>query len=483
MHTLLLLALLCTTLLLPAQQTPKNVQDRIHAVENNLAPNTVYGDSAPRLNIQKQMEAYAIPGLSIAVIKDYKIDWAKGYGLADVEEKRIVTTDTRFQAASISKSINGLAMLKLVQQGRIDPATDINTYLHSWKFPYDSLSKNKKITLLNLLSHTAGLSVHGFRGYKTSDTLPSVIQILNGSKPANSPAIRSLFEPGLKFQYSGGGTTISQLMLTDITGRRYDEFLQKEILQPLGMTNSFFTQPPAPGTKELATAHNNGMPVKGKYHVYPEQAAAGLWTTPTDLARYIIEMQLEYEGKSSKILNQNMAVKRVTPYIDSNAAMGVFIVKNEGDRYFSHNGGNEGFLCTSYGSFKDGNGVVVMINGSNFNILNEVVNSVARVYNWKDFYKPTLKKVYTPSKDTLLSYVGNYLIATDTISLQMCGDNLCIRQNGEPAAGLKVIFSNGTSFTVAEVANASFTMQFKEGKVSSFELVQGGQKLVVMKLE
>jgi CubicO group peptidase (beta-lactamase class C family) len=482
MRSLFLLPILCTTVCLHAQQTPNTVQDRISAVENNLAPNTIYGEELPKLNLQKQMAAYNVPGLSIAVIKDYKIDWTKGYGWADVEEKRPVTTDTRFQAASISKSLNGLALLKLVQQGRIDPMADINTYLRSWKFPYDSLSKNKKITLLNLLSHTAGLSVHGFRGYATSDTIPTLIQVLNGSKPANSPAIRSLFEPGLRFQYSGGGTTITQMMLTDITGRRYDEYLQKEVLQPLGMTNSFFTQPPPAGTKELATAHNNGMAVKGKYHVYPEQGAAGLWTTPSDLAKYIIEMQLAYEGRSSKILDKAMATKRVTPYVDSNAALGVFIVKKGDDRYFSHNGGNEGFLCTSFGSLKNGNGVVVMINGNNFNVINELVNSVAHVYNWKEFYKPTFKKVYRPSADTLRSYVGKYLLGNDTISLAICGDDLCIRQNGEPAAGLKAIFANGTAFSVAEVANANFTMQFKDGKVSSFELIQG-QKFVAMKIE
>jgi CubicO group peptidase (beta-lactamase class C family) len=303
------------------------LQDRIKAVENNLSPDVVFGDSVLHLNLEKQMQTYSINGLSIAVIKDFKLDWAKGYGWADKEEKRPVTINTRFQAASISKSINSLALLKLVQQGKINLDMDINTYLHSWKFPYDSMSKQKKITLANLLSHTAGLSVHGFRGYTNAEERPTIIQILDGVKPANSKAVRSIFEPGLRSQYSGGGTTITQLLLTDLTGKRYEEYMQQEVLKPLDMTNSFFTQPPESGTPGLATGYVNGNAIAGKYHTYPEQAAAGLWTTPTDLAKYIIETQLAYGGKSAKVLNQAFMQKRLTPYIDSNAALGVFMVK------------------------------------------------------------------------------------------------------------------------------------------------------------
>ncbi|MES2881904.1 MAG: serine hydrolase domain-containing protein, partial [Bacteroidota bacterium] len=188
---------LCVAATTNAQTKSTQLQQQITAVENSLAPNTIYGDTIPKLNLQKQMQTYGINGLSIAVIKNYKLDWAKGYGWADAEEKRAVTTVTRFQAASISKSINSLALLKLVQQRVIDEEADINTYLRSWKFPYDSLSKNKKISLANLLSHTAGLSVHGFGGYAITDSLPTVIQILNGTKPANSKPIRSLFQPGV----------------------------------------------------------------------------------------------------------------------------------------------------------------------------------------------------------------------------------------------------------------------------------------------
>ena len=404
------------------------VQSKIIAVENSLAPTIMFGDTVPKLNIEKRMAATAIQGLSIAVIRNYKIEWAKGYGWADVEEKRKVTTDTRFQAASISKSINSMGVLKLVELGKLDPEADINNYLTSWKFRYDSVAKNKKISVYNLLSHTAGLDIHGFPGYKKTDSLPTTIQILEGRRPANTKVVRSLFEPGKQFKYSGGGTTVSQLILTDITKTRYADWMQKNVLTPLGMTNSSYEQPPLHTTNLATGYYGNGKPVTGKYHIYPEQAAAGLWTTPTDLAKYIIECQLALEGRSKKVLSPAMMKKRLTPYIDSAAALGVFIENRNGQMYFNHNGGNEAFLCTSYGSMQGGNGVVIMINGDNFAVVNELLNSVARVYDWRGFYTPTFRKTVTVPKDTMQQYTGNYLLVKDTLTISFCDNVLCIQQ-------------------------------------------------------
>ena len=459
------------------------IQQKINAVENSLTPNTIFGDTIQKLNLEKRMKETAIQGLSIAVIRDYKIEWAKGYGWADVEEKRKVTTDTRFQAASISKSINSMGILKLVEMGKLDPEADINTYLTSWIFPYDTIAKDKKISVYNLLSHTAGLDIHGFPGYEKTDTMPTVQQILDGKRPANTKAVRSLWEPGKKFKYSGGGTTITQLILTDITKSNYADWMQKNVLQPLGMTNSSYQQPPVSGV--LSTGYyGNEKPVTGKYHVYPEQAAAGLWTTPTDLAKYIIECQLALEGKSKKVLSQETMKKRLTPYIDSNAALGVFIENRKGNSWFNHNGGNEAFLCTSYGSMQGGNGVVIMINGENFAVINELMNSVAIVYDWKGFYNPTFKKLVKVPKDTLQQYIGKFLLMKDTLTILACGDNLCIQQNGQPATGYQMLFSDNTNFSIREVPNAFFTvLRNTDGKVDALQLKQGGSNLRLPKIE
>lgn len=466
------------------QTTDPVIKAKINAVENSLAPSIIYGDTVPRLNIEKRMSETGIKGLSIAVIKNYKIEWAKGYGWANVNEKRKVTTGTRFQAASISKSINSMGILKLFEMRKLDPEADINNYLSSWKFPYDSVSKSKKISVYNLLSHTAGLDIHGFPGYKKKDTLPSLKQILDGKKPANTKTVRSLFEPGKKFKYSGGGTTISQMILTDITKSNYADWMQKNVLQPLGMTNSSYQQPPTT-TANLATGYyQDGKPVIGNYHIYPEQAAAGLWTTPTDLAKYIIECQLALEGKSKKVLSQAMMKKRMTPYIDSAAALGVFIENRKGDLWFNHNGGNEAFLCTSYGSMQGGNGVVIMINGENFSVINELLNSVAIVYDWKGFYNPTFKKMITFPKDSLQQYIGSYKIMNDTLTISFCGEELCIQQNGQPPVGYKIIFTDNNSFSIAEVPNAIFSpVRNDAGKITGLQLKQGGGTLQVPRIE
>jgi CubicO group peptidase (beta-lactamase class C family) len=468
------------------QTTNTTLNQKIAAVENSLTPSIIFGDTIPKHNLEKRMSATGIKGLSIAIIENYKIVWAKGYGWATVEENRKVTTETRFQAASISKSINSMGILKLVEMKKLDPEADINNYLTSWKFPYDSVSKNKKITVYNLLSHTAGLDIHGFPGYETTDTLPTVQQILNGVKPANTKAVRSLFEPGTKFKYSGGGTTLTQLLLTDITKSNYAEWMQKNVLTPLGMTNSSYMQPPpATVSSNLATGYyEDGKPVKGKHHVYPEQAAAGLWTTPTDLAKYIIECQLALEGKSKKVLSQEMMKKRLTPYIDSSSALGVFINNRKGTLWFNHNGGNEAFLCTSYGSMQGGNGVVIMINGENFAVINELLNSVATVYDWKGFYNPTFKKKITLPKDSLQQYVGNYKIMNDTLTISMCGEELCIQQNGQPPVRYKIIFSSNSSFSMVEVPNAEFNPARNDaGKITGLVLKQGGTTLKLPKME
>lgn len=376
-----------------------------------------------------------------------------------------------------------MGILKLVEMGKLEPEADINNYLTSWKFPYDTISKNKKISVNNLLSHTAGLDIHGFPGYKKTDSIPSLQQILDGKRPANTKAVRSLFEPGTKFKYSGGGTTISQLILTDITKNNYAAWMEKNVLQPLGMTNSSYQQPPAAG--DLATGYyGNGESVKGKYHTYPEQAAAGLWTTPTDLAKYIIECQLAFEGRSKKVLSPAMMKKRLTPYIDSNAALGVFIENRKGQLYFNHNGGNEAFLCTSYGSIHGGNGVVIMINGDNFAVIGELLNSVATVYDWKGFYTPTFKKIVTVPKDDLQQFVGNFLLGKDTLSISFCGNDLCIQQNGQPPAGYQMVFSDNHNFSVREVPNAAFTiLRNAAGKVEALQLKQGSVNVRLPKIE
>ena len=385
--------------------------DKIKEVENNVSGNLLLNGEQPG-TITERMAKYNVKGMSIAVIHDYKIAWAKGYGWADESEKRPVTPETLFEPGSISKTLNAIGILKLAQDKKVDLYTDINTYLSSWKFPYDSLSNGKKISLANLLSHTAGLSVHGFPGHNINGPVPTLLQVLDGKKPSFTPAVRSMFEPDLKFQYSGGGTSISQIILTDLVGQPYEEWMYNNVLKPIGMIHSTYAQPPAEGIRHLcASAYNrDGSPIAGKFHVYPEQAAAGLWMTPSDLSHYIIDMQLAHQGKPSAVLIGDMVKLHLSPYNDGPTALGTFIEDHDGVKYFQHSAGNDGFCGQFYGSMEDGYGVVIFMNTDFGKLLPEVINSVAKAYNWKNFYREPQRKTSIEMADKeIKAYEGIYL--------------------------------------------------------------------------
>ncbi|MCX6329058.1 MAG: serine hydrolase [Bacteroidia bacterium] len=441
------------------------VSDRISRVENNLA-GWVQIRRERRWTLAERMAFYNIKGVSIAVVHDYKIEWAKGYGWADISENRLVTEKTLFQAASISKSLNGVGVLKLVQDKKLDLNSDINNVLKSWKFPYDEKSNNKKITIANLLSHTAGLNIHGFPGYSRNDSIPTLQQILDGEKPANTQAIRSIIESGSKVEYSGGGVTISQRIVEDITNQSYDSYMQKNVLNPLGMNSSFFTQPPKENKKKLlATGYlTNGDEVKGKYHIYPEKAAAGLWTNPVDLCKYIIETQLSFQGKSQKVLTPEMTKLRLTPVIQD-AALGVFVSQRGSVKYFMHNGGNAGFSCQTTACLDDGNGVVIMTNSDNGSILEEIVNSVAIVYKWKDYYQPVIKNVIKVPDTILNSYVGKYDLGGGTIAtIKKSDKGLIVNAFGN--MDWNIYFTSDTDFFVKEYKAELRFVTNHSGKVS-----------------
>jgi CubicO group peptidase (beta-lactamase class C family) len=472
LHVLALLSLVQ----LNACAQSADTQDKIQQVEKGLVGNLQIEGETP-YNITDRMAYYHIKGVSVAVIYNYKIEWAKGYGWADDSLKIPVTTQTLFQAASISKSLNSVGVLKLVQGKKIDLFADINTYLATWKFPYDSLSKGKKISVANLLSHTGGLTVHGFEGYEQGAPIPTIVQILDGKKPANSDPIRSMYEPGLKSEYSGGGITISQLIVMDVTHQPYDKYMYDHVLKPLGMTGSTYAQPPVGVKPELlATGYRpDGNEIKGKYHIYPEQAAAGLWTNPTDLSKYIIETQLAYEGKSHKVLNKEITHIRLTSYIDKSAALGVFIDNMDSStRYFEHGGANEGFRCQYYGSLEGGNGVVVMVNSDNGDIIPEIVNSVAKAYDFKSLYRSRLRKIVIVADTVLQSYTGDYELAPKFIlTISREGNHLYGQATGQGKSEIFPEAQNKFFLKTAQPIDLEFIKDDKGG-IAKLILYQNG---------
>ncbi|HRB70933.1 MAG TPA: beta-lactamase family protein [Flavobacterium sp.] len=394
-RTLSTIALLVFTfggMILPASaQTKSNSKDEISKVESGLMP-AVRFKGEPLWTLESRMKHYAIPGMSIAVIKNSKVIWSKSYGFADVESKTPVESKTLFQAASISKPVSAYAALKTVASGKLNPDADVNSYLKSWKIPENEFTKEKKVSLKNILSHTAGLTGHGFAGYEAGQPLPSVHQILNGQKPANSPAVVVDKLPGISFRYSGGGYTIMQQLLMDLEDKDFASIMTEKVLTPLEMKNSTFVQPlPAAQAPFAATAYSvDGARVPGKYHTYPEQAAAGLWTTAEDLAKFVIDIQNTVNHKSTLVLSQKMAEAFTTPFIESFIGLGIFLENKNGQVYFSHGGWNEGFSSKFVGNKTSGDGIVVLTNTNKPEFIEELIRSVASVYQWPDYIAPAL---------------------------------------------------------------------------------------------
>ena len=264
--------------------------------------------------VSELMSKYHVPGVSVAVIKDFKIEWAKGYGTMDVQTGAPVAVDTMFQAASISKTIAAMTSMKAIQDGRFSLDQDVNTVLKSWKLPGGEFTKDRPVTPRTLMSHTSGTGDgFGFPGYAPGLPLPTVVQILDGLPPSNRPKVRLERPPLTGFKYSGGAVMIEQLVLTDAVGKPFEQLAREWVLDPIGMTNSTYQQPlPVVLQKQAARAHDrNGQRMEAPWFVYPEQSAAGLWTTPTDLGKFLIEVQKSLLGQSNRVLSKSSSPSRI----------------------------------------------------------------------------------------------------------------------------------------------------------------------------
>jgi CubicO group peptidase (beta-lactamase class C family) len=332
------------------------------------------------------MAQFKVPAVSVAVIRDFKIEWARAWGVKDVKTGEAATVDTLFQAASISKPVAAMASLRAVQDGRFGLDQDINTILRSWKLPARPGSSGELVTPRMLLSHTSGTDDgFGFPGYLPEAPRPTIAQILDGHPPSNRSSVRLGRPPMTGYKYSGGGVTIQELALTDALGKPFNAIMRETVLDPIGMTNSTYEQPlPQNRQAQAARAHDrDGQAGTAPWRVHPEHAAAGLWTTPTDLAKFAIEVQLALAGRSTKVLTRPMAQEMVTPVGVGPFAVG-FTIEKEGEGwYFSHGGSNVGFRCNLIAHRSKGYGVAIMTNGdSGGRLIVPLLEKISRGAKW-----------------------------------------------------------------------------------------------------
>jgi CubicO group peptidase (beta-lactamase class C family) len=373
-----------------------DLERAIEVVESGLLPITKKHDRpARKRELSERMKHYKVPGISVALIDREEVAWARGYGVREVGCEAPVTPETVFQAASISKAVAAIMALRLVDQGIIDLDSDVNDVLRSWKIPKSKYTQlqpdgtHPVVTLRGLLLHSAGISPAHYMGYPVGAPLPTLLQILDGKPPAYPRPVRVKAVPGNEFHYSAGGYLVLQQIIEDVTGQPFARLAQEWIFEPLGMTHSTFDLLlPGETCLSAATAHNrDGTPVTAKWHMYPELAAAGMWSTPSDLARLFVEVIKSYKNESNRILSVEMTRKMMAPELSYRGffiGLSFFIVIQDGRTSFGHPGWNVGFHSLVSAILETGKGFAWMANGENGQRLGfEVTQGLSKEIHWK----------------------------------------------------------------------------------------------------
>lgn len=355
----------------------------------------VSGEAPLRLTLDQWMEALAVPGVSIAVIDDYQVIWAHGFGVADANTRAPMTTLTVLQAGSIAKPVTAMAALRAVERGELTLDGDVNGSLTSWRIPANQFTAQEPVTLRRLLSHTSGITPGGFEGYEPGVPFPQTVQILNGAPAANSPPAQVLATPGTTMAYSGLAYTIVQLLLLTRGDETFPDLMRSAVLDPLNMQNSTFEQPLTRSfDSRAASGHTwGGSVLSGRWRNHPEMAAAGLWTTPTDLAQVAIEMARARRGESARVLSPEMAQRMLTEERDS-SALGWMLGTSNG--MFWHNGGTQGFRASMRMYSETGDGLVFLSNSDNGHDLSPALtNAIAAHWQWPNFQPRALSPIVT----------------------------------------------------------------------------------------
>ncbi len=463
---LFLPVLLSLTVQAQAQEAQaQETNPRVERIEQGLSGMLrVQGGTQELFSIEERMAHFNVPGVSVAVLDSGRVAWAKGYGVKDVVTGEPVTTTTLFQAASISKPVAAMAALRLVEEGLLDLDVPVNQYFRSWRLPENEFTEGNEVTLRHLLTHTGGLTVHGFPGYAVDDRIATTVEVLDGSGPANTDPVRVDTIPGSLWRYSGGGYTIMQLLLEDVTGKPFSELLRELVLDPGNMMISSYSQPMPPGREDFASSGHlsDGARVEGMWHVYPEKAAAGLWTNPSELAHLAMDVQGAFHGEEGHILSPEMTRAQLTPGLGG-YGLG-FRVQGEGpSARFSHGGSNHGFKAQFMAFMEGGRGVFVMTNGDRGSALaQEIFLAVAEEYGWPEPRYQEITLADLPAAD-LQIIAGSYRLESEEMDIVITVEGDHLRAD---LGGIEVIHLHPTA--------ESFFIDLADGTRFRFHRDEGG---------
>ncbi|MHB9139566.1 MAG: serine hydrolase [Victivallaceae bacterium] len=451
------------------------------SVISNVLVETHLSGRFKSVGLEERRKHYCNPGASITIVNAGKIEWSKGFGYKNIATREKVEADTMFLAGSISKPVFALAVVKLVETGKLDLDRDVNDYLKSWKIPKNG-AWQPRITMRQLLSHTAGLTVQGFPGYRQSDAIPSTVQILKGVRPANTDPVVVNILPGTMMRYSGGGVTVAQLVLEDVFGEPFSEIIQEVLFKPLDLTSSTYSQALS---KKYKRRIAHGYPsyhkeIQGGYHIYPEMAAAGLWTNGHDLAVLMCELQKALNGQKSFFEKKGVEAMLSPQKIAKNIGFGFFLEGVGAAERFYHNGWDEGFVAKFISYKQGGQGAVILLNSNSGQpLIDEILRSIAREYGWKDYLTPKAKAV-SIDPGSLMEYCGSYITETGLeFNVRGVDGGVELELEGQPP--VEILPGSKTEF-FSSIINLKVQFEFnKNGKVELLSIIQGGNAIKAKK--
>lgn len=407
-----------------------NAQDAGHhgsrpltALQHGLRPTVIKaGDALPGWSLRERMAHYHVPGVAIAVLEDGEVVEAVGFGVREAGTHDAVDGDTLFSVGSISKVITAATSLRLAALGQIDLDRDVDTYLKSWHMPATPGIAGPAVTMRMLMSHTAGVTVHGFQDYLPGEVLPTLLETLDGKPPAKNDPVRLEREPGSRGDYSGGGIMIEQQVLEDLTGTPLETVARAQVFDPLGMRRSTFENPLSAARGNIAKAHDDkGAPTALPlgWQIFPEQAASGLWTSANELGAFVGALIKSYQGRAA-FLPRPIATQMMTQVSASPHGLGPRLDGAGTTRIFHHGGANDSYHAWIEGYLETGDGFVILTNGANgYRLHGEIRNALSDALG-RGVNPPIRTAALDLDMPAYADYAGSYRIDT-TVPMDLRG--------------------------------------------------------------